>query len=193
MKEPYIVLDIETTGLSKHHHKITEIAAIKVENNKIKNRFETLINPQTNIPSFITRLTGISNKMVKDSPTISEVMPKFTSFLSDMPIIAHCASFDYGFLNHNSVLHLSKELTNNKICTRKLSRRLIPELRSYKLSCLCDHFKIKNELAHRAMPDAEVTHQIFSGLTNLMQKKGIEKISDIIGFQDSKISKMNNS
>jgi DNA polymerase-3 subunit alpha (Gram-positive type) len=189
MKEPYIVLDIETTGLSKHTHKITEIAAIKVENNKIASKFETLINPETKIPSFITSLTGISNQMVRDSPTIDEVMPKFSIFLAQHPIVAHCAGFDYGFLNHNAQLHLEKELTNKPICTRKISRRLIPELGSYKLSSLCEHFNLKNELAHRAMPDAEVTHKIFNNLKIIMKKKGIDKTEQVLDFQDSKISR----
>lgn len=78
MKEAYVVLDIETTGLSKHTNKITEIAALRVENFQVVKRFETLVNPQTPIPSFITSLTGISNSMVRDAPIIEEVMPKFT-------------------------------------------------------------------------------------------------------------------
>ena len=189
MKEAYIVLDLETTGLSKHRHKITEIAAVKVENNRIKSKFESLINPQVKIPSFITSLTGISDNMVKDSPTIEEVMPKFFTFLEKHPFVAHCASFDYGFLNHNIQVHLSRELTNKPICTRKLSRRLIPQLGSYKLSTIGEHFSIKNELAHRAMPDVRVTHKIFSKLSDLMKKQGIDKASQVLEFQDSKISK----
>ncbi len=188
MKEPYIVLDIETTGLSKHRNKITEIAAIKVANNKI-NKFQTLINPGIRIPSFITSLTGINDAMVKDSPPIAEVMPKLLTFLDSHPIVAHCASFDHGFLNYNAQLHLSKDLNNSKICTRKLSRRLVPELTSHKLSSLCEHFNLKNELAHRAMPDVEVTHKIFCNLTDLMEKRGINTMNGVIDFQDSKISK----
>lgn len=189
MKEPYIVLDLETTGLSKNMHKITEIAAVRVENNKI-DEFQTLINPQVRIPSFITSLTGINNEMVKDAPKIEEALPKLLSFLKDYPIVAHCASFDHGFLDANSQIHLSKPLTNQKICTRKLSRRLIPELRSHKLSSLCDHFRIKNELAHRAMPDVKVTHKIFKELTGLMKKRGIEKKEQVLEFQDSKIIRL---
>ena len=191
MKEPYIVLDIETTGLSRHTNKITEIAAIKVVNNKIRDEFQTLINPEVKIPLFITRLTGIDDKMVRDSPPIREVMPSLLNFLKGNPIVAHCASFDHGFLNHNAQLHLSKDLVNKKICTRKLSRRLIPTLRSYKLSSICEHFQIKNKLAHRAMPDVEVTHKIFNHLTNLMETKGINNMEHILHFQDQSISKCN--
>jgi DNA polymerase-3 subunit alpha (Gram-positive type) len=186
-KESYIVLDIETTGLSRVNHKITEIAALKVRNNKIIRKFSTLVNPEEKIPSFITSLTGINNQMVEDSPNIQEVLPKFINFLGKNPLIAHCASFDYGFLNYNSQVHLSKKLGNPTICTRKLSRRLIPELPNYKLSSLCEHFKVENKIAHRAMSDVQATNRIFNSLLEIMKKEGIENKEQIINFQDSKI------
>jgi DNA polymerase-3 subunit alpha (Gram-positive type) len=189
MKEPYIVLDIETTGLSKDRHKITEIAAIKIEKQKVQKEFHTLINPQVKISPFITHLTGITDSMVKDSPIIEEIMPKFLKFLNKEPIVAHCASFDYGFLNHNSILHTSKELTNSKICTKKLARRLIPSLPGYSLLRLSEHFKINNEQAHRAMSDVKTTSQVFSELLSILKKKGLEKKEDILSFQDLSISK----
>lgn len=188
-KELYTVLDIETTGLSKQMHKITEIAAVKVENKKVIQEFQTLINPQVNIPSFITSLTGISNSMVRNSPIIEEVIPNFFKFLGEEPIVAHCATFDYGFLNHNSQTFLRREIINPRICTRKLSRRLVPQLPSHKLSMLCEHFHIKNFDAHRAMGDVKATNLVFNNLLDLMQKKGIEKKDEILQFQDSKISR----
>lgn len=187
MKNEYVIVDIETTGLSKHRNKITEIAALRVENFQVVKKFETLVNPQTQIPSFITSLTGISNSMVKDAPVIEEVLPKFTNFISSSPFVAHSASFDYGFLNYNSQIHLSRELKNPKICTIKLSRRLLPELKSHKLSCLCEHFKIENSSAHRAMSDVEATHKIFNNLLERMRKIGIENKEQVINFQNSKI------
>lgn len=192
MKEPYIVLDIETTGLSKHQNRITEIAAIKIENKKLVQDFKTLVNPEVKIPSFITSLTGITNAMVKDSPVIEEVIPNFIKFLGNIPLVGHCVSFDYGFLNYNSQKHLDLELINKKICTRKLARRLVTNLPSYKLSSLCSHFNINNQLAHRAMADVEVTHKIFKELSSLMEKQGIEKIEQVLDFQDSKIYKNKN-
>jgi len=98
----YIVLDIETTGLSRYIHKITEIAAVKVKDNKIIEEYQTLVNPETKIPRFITRLTGIDNEMVKDAPTINEVMPGLLKFLGNHTIVAHNATFDYGFIAYNA-------------------------------------------------------------------------------------------
>lgn len=182
MQKGFVVLDIETTGLSKHNHRITEIAALRVENFQVVKKFETLVNPETHIPSFITSLTGISDAMVKDSPVIEEVMPKFTRFLGKNPFVAHCASFDYGFLNHNSVLFLDREIENPKICTMRLSRRLIPELRHHKLSSLCEYFNIKNSNAHRAMADVDVTNKVFGEMLGMLRKKGIEKQEEVLGF-----------
>jgi len=187
MGDSYIILDLETTGLSKRIHKITEIAAIKVENNKVIGDFQTLVNPETQIPRFITRLTGIDNELVKDAPTIDKVMPKLMNFLEDHTIVAHNASFDYGFLDHNAKLHLNQELTNNKLCTRRLANRLVPQLKSKKLSCLCEHFNLTNDTAHRAMSDTKVTFQLFNNFLDLMKKQGIEKHDDILKFQSSKI------
>lgn len=189
-KENYVVLDIETTGLSKHHHKITEIGAVKVRNKKIIQEFSTLVNPEVKIPSFITSLTGINNKMVKDSPTIEEIIPNFMKFLGKNPFIAHNATFDHGFLNYNVQQHLSIELENPRICTAKLSRRLVPGLSSYKLSCLCEHFKIKNDIAHRAISDVHATNSLFTNLLKIMEKQQINEKQQILNFQDSKISRI---
>ncbi len=180
----FIVVDIETTGLSKHKHAITEIAAVKLRDKKIINRYQSLVNPECHIPSFITRLTGIDDEMVEDAPCIHEVLHNFLNFLGDDPIVAHNATFDYGFLNHNSYLHLHKELFNDKICTRKLANRALPDLPSKKLSHLCDFFSVENPQAHRAMSDAMSTSKIFLELLNILDKHKINEYGQILSFQD---------
>lgn len=189
MKEGYIVLDIETTGLSKDYHKITEIAAIKVIDHNVEDKFETLINPKTTIPHFISRLTGITQSMVNNKPTIDKVLPDFLSFCNDLPIVAHNASFDYSFINENCITHLDKNLINDKICTRKLANRIVPFLPSKKLSTLCDYFDIKNENYHRAMADADATQKVFNQFLNILEQKGHKSRSEILNFEKSKIKK----
>ena len=90
----YVILDLETTGLSKKRHRITEIAAVRIKNKKIVDEFQTLVNPKQRIPSFITRLTGITNDMVREAEPIEKVLPSFLDFLGDHTIVAHCATFD---------------------------------------------------------------------------------------------------
>lgn len=183
----YIVLDIETTWLSRHKHQITEIAAIKYDGKKIIDKYQTLINPQRNIPSWITRLTWITNEMVADAPIISEILPDFLNFIQDHILVAHNSSFDYWFLSENIYKHQKFWLENPVICTRKLSSRLIPELPRKNLGTICEHFGLINNQAHRAMWDTTVTVEIFKNLLKLLEKKEILNKSDIIEFQNKKI------
>ncbi len=189
MKKNYIVLDIETTGLSKHTHKITELAAVKLVDGKIVSEFQTLVNPQVKIPRFITKLTGITNEMVKDSPEITEILPDFLKFIGNSTIVAHNATFDYGFIHHNSKLHLDSDLENERLCTRKLASRILYNLPSKKLSSICEHFGIVNEQAHRAMGDVKATTEIFLKFLSKLKDIEITTENDILKFESSPIYK----
>lgn len=178
----YVVVDLETTGLSKYKHKITEIAAQKIINGKVIDEFQTLINPEIHIPSFITRLTGIDDELVKDSPTVDKVMPEFINFVGGATIVAHNASFDMGFLTHNAMV-LGLKLENNSVCTRRLANRILPDLSSKKLSCLCNHFGFVNEQAHRAMADVKVTSLVFHEFQKMLENKSITKHDELLKFQ----------
>ncbi|HPC34634.1 MAG TPA: 3'-5' exonuclease [Candidatus Absconditabacterales bacterium] len=183
----YIVLDIETTGLSKYKHQITEIAAIKFDGENVLDKFHTLVNPQKNIPSMITKLTGITNEMVKDSPTISEVVPDFLNFIQDNIIVAHNASFDLGFLSECIYSCQGFWLENDVICTRKLANRLLPDLDRKNLGSICDYMGLVNDSAHRAMGDTEVTVKVFKNFLKLLKNNGIDDKLEIIKFQDKSI------
>lgn len=183
MLNQYIVLDIETTGLSKYRHGITEIAAVKVKNNKIIKEFHSLVNPEQKIPRFITRLTGIDEEMVKDAPKINEVMPKLLKFLKDDIVVAHNASFDYGFLSYNAEVYANTNLENKRLCTRKLATRLLPDVGSKKLGNLCEYFDIVNEEAHRAMADVRVTFELFKRFHEQLLESGIKTAEDILMFE----------
>ena len=178
-KGDFIVLDLETTGLSKDYHKITEICAFKLKDGDVIDIFHTLVNPKVKIPSFIRRLTGIDDEMVKDAPLINEVLPDFLNFIEDIPLVAHNATFDYNFLNHNCIKHLKGELSNEKVCTRKLAHRLLPK-GSTRLSYLCEVMDVELNNAHRAKADAMATVQIFNKFIDMAEARGIK---DIIAFQ----------
>ena len=183
----YIVLDLETTWLSKFKHKITEIAAIKFDWENILWTFQTLINPERNIPSEITRLTGITNEMVENAPLFSEIIPDFLDFIQDNIIVAHNASFDYWFLSENIYRHTWQRITNECLCTRKLSSRLLPDLPKKNLWSLCEYYWLTNQRAHRAMWDTQVTVEIFRNLLNLLKEKWIRNSFEIIDFQNKRI------
>jgi DNA polymerase III epsilon subunit family exonuclease len=179
----FTIIDIETTGLSKHSDKITEIAAARVRDGKVVDSFQTLVNPEMHIPSFITKLTGITNSMVADAPKIHEVLEGFVSFLGKDTFVAHNATFDFGFLAHNLQKHHGHELCNEKLCTRKLANRLVPELPRKRLGDLCEHFNVENEAAHRAMGDVNATVKVFSNMLGKLEAQGISKVSEIIAFE----------
>jgi len=170
----YTVVDLETTGLSRYAHKITELAAARVEDGEVADTFSTLVNPEVHIPSFITRLTGIDDRMVRDAPTVAEALPGYLRFLSDDRVVAHNATFDTGFLSQNA-MRIKRPFANGHLCTRRLANRLVPDLPSKRLAALCEHFRVNNQQAHRAMSDVLATHEVFLKLQEIAEKQGIAK------------------
>jgi len=183
----FVVVDIETTWLSRDRSRITEIAAMRFDGSGIVDKYETLVNPEKPISYSITRLTGIDDALVKNSPTIGEVLPWFFDFMKDDIMVAHNASFDYGFLNHNAILHLDQEIENPVLCTRKLANRLLCELPSKRLEMICNHFCITNQRAHRAMSDVDVTVQVLENFLKMLDLKWVSSKLEILDFQNSKI------
>lgn len=149
----YVVVDLETTGGSAQYHRVTEVAAIKTQNSSVVDSFHSLINPLRPIPANISRLTGITNEMVKQAPTFQSIADELFEFCSGSLFVAHNARFDYQFLQREFA-RVGLEFKVPTLCTRRLSKQLFPGLGSYGLAPLCDHFKIPLENHHRAMDDA---------------------------------------
>ncbi len=160
MDEEYIVLDIETTGLSFRTEKITEIGAAKVKNGEIVDTFECFVNPEVPIPQKIVEITHITDEMVKDAETIDKVMPKFLDFIGNLKLVAHNADFDVGFLKYNAE-NLGLKMDNEYIDSLKLSRQLYPEFKKHKLGIIAEKLGIKVENAHRALDDVKTLVQVF--------------------------------
>ena len=121
-----IVLDVETTGLDYTKEKMVEFAAIRLENGKMKDRFETLINPEHHIRKSSIAVHGITEEDVKDAPTEAEVMPMILDFIGDYPIIAHNAIFDYSFINEASLRTTGKPITNARIDSQQMFKEVYP-------------------------------------------------------------------
>lgn len=148
-----IVLDTETTGLDYSREKIIEFAAVRLENGKIKDEFQTLINPQQHIRKSSIAIHGITEDMVKDAPTEEEVLPKILEFIGDYPIVAHNAIFDYSFLNEASLRVFKKPLRNVRIDTQQMFKEVFPDLPSHGLDALTKKFNVEFTKHHRAMAD----------------------------------------
>ena len=156
----YAIVDIETTGSSAAHGKITEIAILIHDGQRVVDEYQTLINPEQGIPIGITSLTGISNEMVYDAPKFYEVAKDILMLLKGNIFIAHNVNFDYSFIK-KEFQELGAEFNLSKLCTVRLSRKIFPGLKSYSLGRLCEHFGIDNAARHRAMGDARATTYLF--------------------------------
>ena len=156
----YAIVDIETTGGHASQFGITEIAVFIHDGNQVVKRFETLINPQQNIPSYITALTGINNAMVASAPIFEEIASDLFEILNGQIFIAHNVNFDYSFIHHHLKV-AGYELNVKKLCTVRLGRKVFPGLPSYSLGKLCRTLDLPIENRHRAGGDAQATVLLF--------------------------------
>ncbi|GAA3935627.1 exonuclease domain-containing protein [Litoribacillus peritrichatus] len=159
--QPYVVVDIETTGGKKGVHRITEIGAVKVVAGEVIDRWQSLINPQRHVPSFITQLTGITNEMVAEAPLFSEVAETFFQFMEGCIFVAHNVNFDYGFIK-DEFERVGQRFNMPKLCSCKEMRRHFPGYESYGLANLCREFDINLNSHHRALCDAEAAAELLN-------------------------------
>ncbi|HSI42831.1 MAG TPA: exonuclease domain-containing protein [Methylotenera sp.] len=148
-------LDIETTGGSHLHDRITEVALVKIEDGEISIKWETLINPGIPIPREITGLTGISNEMVKDAPKFEDIAGDLFSHLEGTVMAAHNCRFDHGFLKAE-YKRMGGTLRQRTLCTVKLSRKLYPHAQSHSLDAIMKRFGLRTNARHRGMGDVQL-------------------------------------
>ncbi len=173
--DPYVILDLETTGLEAANSEIIEIAALKVEKKEIKDIFNQLIKPKNPIPAEIISITGITPEMIEEAPALDHVLNPFLKFIEGSTLIIHNADFDLSFINH----HISA-LKNEAICTLKVSRYLLPNLSSHKLASLARYFNIPVKNSHRALGDVETLYELWFKLIPLLKEKGILSKEDLL-------------
>lgn len=174
----FVVFDFETTGAKSPPCRVTEIGAYRVKDGVIVEEFQTLINPETPIPPFISQLTGISDAMVRNAPKFREIADKFLDFIGDSVMVAHNAPFDMRFLNHEiGRVYENHRLANPSICTVRLSRRLNPNVENHRLNTLANYYSIALINHHRASDDARATAHIFVKLLAELQNLGVKDLA----------------
>ncbi len=187
-----VVLDFETSGLSvRNGDRAIEIGAVLIENNIIVDRFQSLMNPGFKINSFIESYTGITNEMVAKAPPREEVMAKFSEFIGELPLVAHNASFDRGFLDCElSTIGKSKAI--EMACSMSLARRIYPQAPNHKLGTLVYYCGIQSDgTFHRALADAEMTGHLWVAMINEVKElSGMQQVSFELM---QKLSKMSSS
>lgn len=156
----YTIIDVETTGRS---NRVTEISIFRFDGSKVLEEFTSLVNPEDYIPRHITALTGIDNDMVAAAPTFDEIAEKVVELTEDAVFVAHNVNFDYNVIG-GEFKRIGIPFSRKKLCTVRLSRKLLPGHRSYGLGKLCRDLEIPIVGRHRARGDAEATTTLFKML-----------------------------
>lgn len=186
-----IVLDFETTGLSPNQGDRTiEVGAVKLEQGKIIDRYQCLMNPGKRINGFIENYTGITNAMLRKAPPCAEVMDEFADFIGDSNLVAHNASFDRRFLDAECG-RIRRRYKGEFACSMLTARRLYPHAPNHKLGTLVKFNQLPNDgTFHRALADAEMTAHLWLGMLNeLSSQHSLETISFSLMQELSQISK----
>jgi DNA polymerase-3 subunit epsilon len=183
----YAIIDIETTGGSARIERITEIAIYLHDGNKITEEFVSLVNPERNIPYFITNLTGITNEMVDDAPHFYEIAKKIIELTEGRTFVAHNARFDYSFIRQE-YKSLGYNFKRNILDTVALSRKLLPGHKSYSLGNICNDLSISINGRHRAAGDALATVKL---LEILIARDIEDNGSGASLMKNTRVSKLN--
>nr|WP_315427061.1 3'-5' exonuclease [uncultured Albidiferax sp.] len=169
------VIDFETTGISPGQgDRATEVAIVLLEQGRVVDRYQSLMNAGVRIPSFITQLTGISNAMLVDAPSAAQAMAEASRFVGDTPLVAHNAAFDRKFWQAE-LARIALPATQPFVCTLLLSRRLYPQAPNHKLGSLVDYHRLPRAgQAHRALADAEMAAHLLGQIQHdLRQRWGV--------------------
>jgi DNA polymerase-3 subunit epsilon len=177
---PFAVVDVETTGrASWGGHRILEIAIVEVRGGAIVDEFQTLLNPGQAIPREITALTGIAPHMVSEAPYFDHMADEVASRLEGRCFVAHNATFDWSFVSAELVRALGDAPSMPRLCTVRMCRRLVPQLRHRNLDVVSRHFGIEIHQRHRAYGDALATARVFLRLLDEASGRGIEDLSTL--------------
>jgi DNA polymerase III epsilon subunit family exonuclease len=183
----FVVVDLETTGLSPRTCAIVEIAAVRVGGARPRESFARLVNPKVSIPPLVRGLTGIDDAMVAGAPLLGDVLPEFLHWIGRFPLaplVAHNASFDANFIGRALNLAGLPPLGRTVLCTRRLAKRVLPELRRLGLERLTCHFGLRNRAPHRALGDAEVTADLLLCLLELAGlRAGVETLAELLDLE----------
>lgn len=168
----YVVFDLETTGLNPNWDTIIEVSAVKVRMGERTETFSMLVNPERPIPSSASMVNHITNEMVKQEPTISEVFPQFLDFIGDDILVGHnIHTFDMKFIHKTAEALYGNVVSNNYIDTLSLARQCLPQLSRYRLVDIAAYFQMNTAEAHRALQDCIMTQACYEQMRKIWDKQ----------------------
>lgn len=182
----FAVVDLETTGMrASGSDRVTEIAIVVLHGSRREVVFESLVNPGRPIPRAICAITNITDDMVRHAPTFADVADQVMAALAGRVFVAHNARFDWGFLCAEVRRARDLALDGPRLCTVRLARRLVTEVRSCGLDNLSHHFGFENMARHRAAGDALVTAELLGHLLDRARGQGIRTLQDLDALQSA--------
>ena len=180
---PFVVVDLETTGLSPGRSKICEIGAVRIERLDHAGTFETLVNPRERLPAAISGLTGIGDAELRRAPGVDAAVRRFTKFARGATLVAHNARFDLAFLDRELQRMTGRRYAGEVVDTVWLARSLLRgRAARVSLSALSHFFGTATRPCHRALPDAEATAEILLALIGLAQERGARTVADLVAL-----------
>ena len=168
-EDSFVIVDLETTGLSPLNSEIIEIGAIKVLNNEVVDTMDVFVKPSRPLSPFTTRLTGITNEMVDEGLSIKQALKVFEEFSDGMRLMAHNAKFDMGFLDTYMRKNLGKAAPTNTLDTLAMSRAIVKDVPNHKLGTLATHFNIDYSGAHKSLRDCEITLEVYNNIRKIYE------------------------
>ncbi|QQR54943.1 3'-5' exonuclease [Candidatus Peregrinibacteria bacterium] len=182
---PFIVVDLETTGLEPNLDNIIEIAAVKVLNGQIIDEQTHLVNPHIFIPQETTDITGITTDMLKESALFADIVDDYLGWFAEGGVfVAHNVDFDRNFFNSHLRRMQRIELSNPYLCTFKLAKTVHPNLPRYGLGVLAETFGIQMPQAHRAIHDARATAELLIKFMSTLHAGGLRQLKDLPCIQN---------
>jgi len=176
----FAVVDVETTGLSaRKGGRVIEIAVTRVSPEGITTVLDTLVRSDARVPGVITGLTGITQPMLAAAPRFEDITDQLLGALRDAVFVAHNARYDWAFLQVELDRARALRLTGPRLCTVRLTRRLVPALDHRNLDAVLHHFGISTPVRHRAGPDATATARVLSRLLDLAAEQGARTLADL--------------
>ena len=181
----FVVVDLETAGGAPARGEgIIEIGALQLCAGRVVDQFHALVDPGRRLPIFITQLTGITDDMLAGCAAIDTVLPRFIAFAADSVLVAHNAAFDLAYLDAARLRLDGALFTQHRLCTMRLARRLLPQVRRRSLDALAGHFGIPLVDRHRALGDARITAELFFHLIELLRARDILQLDQLLDLQD---------
>ncbi|MDR0898656.1 MAG: PolC-type DNA polymerase III [Oscillospiraceae bacterium] len=185
LDSPIVVLDFETTGLSPKHDRVIEIGAVRMRGDAIEEELSLMVDPGVSLPAKITEITGITSAMLRGAPAFGAVAQQLLDFIGDMPIAAHNAPFDVGFLRAE-LARMGLSWQGPAIDTLSFARIALPAKKRYKLEDVCRHLGISLKNAHRAVHDARATAQMLQKLLQMARERGAATLDQLnTAFSDN--------